>query len=305
MDAVETRRVEQAAGPAVGGRYGGHSMTARLRTVMVRPPAPTVGGDEWRSFGYTNPIDAAASQREHAALTQLLSDLGADVVATLPDPTGHLDALFCYDPSLITDRGAVLLRPGKELRRDEPALHAQSYAQLGIPILGAVEAPGTVEGGDTLWLDDKTLAVGRTYRTNVDGIRQLGLILAEVGVDVIPYDLPHWHGAGECLHLMSLISPVAADMAVVYSPMMAVSLVETLRDRGWRLIDIPEEEFETMATNVLAMAPGVCVAVNRNPETRRRLEAAGCEVHVYDGDQISHNRQGGPTCLTRPIWRER
>ena len=303
MNAVESTKVSPAQ--VIGSSYGGHSMTARLRTVMVRPPAPTVGGDEWRSFGYVHAIDHAAAQREHAAFTQMLSDLGSDVVASLPDPTGHLDAMFCYDPSLMTDKGAVLLRPGKELRRDEPALHAQSYAQLGIPILGAVEAPGTVEGGDTLWLDDTTLAVGRGYRTNADGIRQLSLILAEVGVTVVPYDLPHWHGAAECLHLMSLISPVAADMAVVFQPMMAVAFVEDLRDRGWRLIDIPEEEFETMGTNVLAIEPGKCVAVNRNPETRRRLEAAGCEVHVYVGDQISHNRQGGPTCLTRPIWRQR
>ena len=146
--------------------------------------------------------------------------------------------------------------------------------------------------------------MGRGYRTNADGIRQLTLILADVGVTVVAYDLPHWHGAAECLHLMSLISPVAADKAVVYQPMMAVALVEDLRDRGWRLIDIPEAEFETMATNVLAIEPGTCVVVNRNPETRRLLEAAGCEVHVYEGDHISHNRQGGPTCLTRPIWRE-
>ena len=283
--------------------FGGQSMTAELRRVLVRQPAPTVGDDEWRSFGYTRPVDQRATEREHAAFRELLDRLGVEVIASEPDPTGHLDAVFAYDPSIMTNKGAVLLRPGKELRRDEPALHARTYTELGIPILGAIEAPGTVEGGDTLWLDERTLAVGRGYRTNRDGIRQLALILSQAGVDVVSYDLPHWRGAGECLHLMSLISPVAADLAVVYPPMMAVAFVEELRERAWRLIEAPEEEFDTMGCNVLAVAPGRCVIANRNPETVKRLEAAGCEVHVYEGDHISHNRQGGPTCLTRPILR--
>lgn len=283
--------------------FGGQSMTATLRSVMVRQPAPTVGGDEWQSFGYTRPIRQAETVREHHEFVELLSANGVDVVAAGPDPVGHLDAIFSYDPSLMTNHGAILLRPGKELRRDEPGLHQATYAKLGIPIIGAIEAPGTVEGGDTLWLDERTLAVGRGYRTNTEGIRQLAAILLPSGVEVLPYDLPHWNGAGECLHLMSMISPVAEQMAVVYSRLMAVALVERLKETGWTLLEMPESEFETMGCNVLALGDGRCVIANRNPETRALLEQNGLTVLEYHGDHISHNRQGGPTCLTRPILR--
>lgn len=284
-------------------QWGGHSMTATLRTVMVRRPALTVGGDEWQSFGYTRSVRNDATAAEHQAFVDILSANGVDVIAAGPDPVGHLDAIFSYDPSMITDRGAILLRPGKFLRRDEPALHLATYRELGIPVIGEILEPGTVEGGDTLWIDQQTLAIGRGYRTNSEGIRQLAEMLQPVGVNLEVYDLPHWTGAGECLHLMSMISPVAEKTAVVYSRMMAVAFVELLKERGWTLIEMAEEEFASMGCNVLALGDGKCLIANRNPQTRGKLEAAGLTVIEYDGDHISHNRQGGPTCLTRPILR--
>jgi N-dimethylarginine dimethylaminohydrolase len=283
--------------------FGGQSMTATLRTVMVREPAPTVGGDEWQSFGYTRSIRQPETVREHHEFVDLLQANGIDVISAGPDPVGHLDAIFAYDPSLMTNRGAILLRPGKDLRRDEPALHRATYQEFGIPIIGEVQAPGTVEGGDTLWLDEHILAVGRGYRTNTEGIRQLTEILRPLGVQVLVYDLPHWNGAGECLHLMSMISPVAEKVAVVYSRMMAVAFVEWLKEAGWTLIEMPESEFDTMGCNVLALGEGKVVIANRNPETSALLQAAGLTVLEYQGDHISHNRQGGPTCLTRPVYR--
>jgi N-dimethylarginine dimethylaminohydrolase len=286
-----------------GAMFGSQSMTGTLRTVMVRKPAPTVGGDEWQSFGYGRSIRQLDAEREHRAFVDLLGANGVEVVAAGPDPTGHLDAIFAYDPSLVTDRGAILLRPGKELRRDEPSLHRTTYAELGVPIIGEILAPGTVEGGDTLWLDGQTLAVGRGYRTNSEGIRQLSEILRPFGVIVLAYDLPHWNGPSECLHLMSMISPVAEKMAVVFSRMMAVGLVERLKEANWTLLEMPESEFDTMGCNVLALGNGRCVIANRNPGTSGLLARAGLTVLEYEGDHISHNRQGGPTCLTRPIWR--
>jgi N-dimethylarginine dimethylaminohydrolase len=290
--------------PTVTRRFGGHSMTATLRSVLVRRPAPPMSGDDWREFGYLHPVDHGLSERQHAGFVDILGNEGIDVVAAGPDEPGHLDAIFAFDPSLMTDRGAVLLRMGKDLRRDETAFHAASYGSLGIPILGVVEEPGMVEGGDTLWLDARTLAVGRGYRTNEAGIRQLRAILADLDVEVLAYDLPRWHGPGECLHLMSLVSPVAADLAVVYPPLMAVGFLDELRARDWRLIEVPDAEFDSMGCNVLALAPGRCLALAGNPVTRRLLAAAGCEVLTYDGGEISLNRAGGPTCLTRPLWRE-
>ena len=297
MEAVERKSAH------VGMAFGGQSMTATLKTVMVRKPAPTVGGDEWQSFGYARSIRHVETMREHQAFAELLMANGVEVVAEGPDPVGHLDAIFCYDPSLMTDSGALLLRPGKVLRSGEPSFHRASYEAHGIPVLGEIEAPGTVEGGDTLWVDSQTLAVGRGYRTNTDGIRQLLDILAPIGVKVVPFDLPHWNGPGECLHLMSLISPVAERTAVVYQPMMAVAFVELLREMGWTFIDIPADEFDSMGCNVLALGQGRCVIANRNPGTSARLAEAGFTVLEYNGDHISHNRQGGPTCLTRPILR--
>lgn len=292
---------------AVGAprRYGGHSMSARLRTVLVQAPAPPANEGDWRDFGYVRPVDHGLAATEHAAFREILAADGIEVVAAgnAAEDSGLLDAIFTYDPSIITDRGAILCRPGKALRRPEVDLAAAAYARLGIPVLGRIAAPGTLEGGDTLWLDARTLAVGRGYRTNDAGIAQLTELVAPLGVEVIPVSLPHWRGQGECLHLMSLISPVADDLAVVYPPLLATSFVELLSDRGWRFVTVPDEEFDAMGCNVLALAPGRCLALAGNPITRARLAAAGCDVRTYTGNEISLNRAGGPTCLTRPLLR--
>lgn len=299
---VETATTSLAG--ATSRRYGGHSLTAPLRTVLVRRPARPATGDDWRTFGFLHPVNHERAEREHAVFRSILAREGIEVIEAGPDEDGQLDAIFTYDPSLMTDGGAIILRMGKEARRDEPALHAATYRDLGIPVLGTIEAPGTVEGGDTLWLDERTLAVGRGYRTNEAGIQQLRRLVVPLDVEVLAFDLPHWKGAGECLHLMSLISPVADRLAVVYLPLMAVALVQELQDRGWRLVEIPDDEFATMGCNVLALAPGRCLMLDGNPGTRQCLEAAGCQVLTYEGTEISLNRAGGPTCLTRPIWRD-
>ena len=284
--------------------YGGHSLWEPLRRVMVRQPGPAASDTDWQELAYFHPVDDEKSREEHAAFVELLKNSGAEVVIVPPDEPGYMDAVFCYDPSLISNGGAILLRPGKPQRVDEVAFHARTYADIGIPILGQIEAPGTVEGGDTLWIDNRTLAVGRGYRTNKTGVAQLQAILDPLGVSVISYDLAHYHGPGECLHLMSFISPVDEKLAVVYLPLMPVQLVEDLQERGWEFIEVPDEEFEPMACNVLALGPRNVIAMDGNPVTRARMEAAGCTVQVYPGAEISYNRAGGPTCLSRPLWRK-
>jgi dimethylargininase len=286
-----------------GRAWGGQSMVSPLKRLLVRKPAAPAAEDRFRDFGYPRAIDHERTEREHEAFQALLAEAGVEVVAAGPDATGLLDAIFAYDPSLMTDAGAVLLRPGKELRLAEVDLAARSYAELGIPVIGRIEAPGTVEGGDTLWLDERTLAIGRSYRTNDEGIRQLSALLGPYGIGTVTVDLPHWRGPNECLHLMSFISPVADRLAVVYLPLMSVPFVQELQRRGWSFIEVPDEEFETHGCNVLALAPMRVLVCDGSPVTRARLEAAGCEVLVYTGDELSHNRAGGPTCLTRPILR--
>jgi dimethylargininase len=286
-----------------GHRWGGQSMVAPLRRVVVRKPAAPATNEEFAAFGYPRRVDHARAEREHHDFRGLLEAAGADVIAAGPDEPGLLDAIFAYDPSIMIDAGAILLRPGKRLRLPEVDLAERTYHELGIPIAGRIEEPGTVEGGDTVWLDERTLAVGRGYRTNDNGIEQLRAILLDHGIDLVTVDLPHWHGPDECLHLMSLISPVDERLAVVYLPLMSVPFVQELQRREWTFIEVPDEEFNTHGCNVLALAPRQVLVCEGSPRTLARLEAAGCSVVAYSGDEISHNRAGGPTCLTRPILR--
>ena len=240
-------------------------------------------------------------EEEHEAFRALLADAGAEVVVAATPHSLDPDAIYVYDPALVTDDGAVMLRPGKEGRRGEVEVMAADFVEAGLPIAGRLDAPAMAEGGDTLWIDERTLLVGRGYRTNDDGIRQLGEALP--GVDVVAFDLPHLRGAGEVLHLMSLLSPLDVDLAVAYPPLMPVRLMELLAERGTEVVEVPDEEFETMGPNVLALGPRVALALEGNDETRRRMEKAGVDVRVYRGDEISRKGDGGPTCLTRPLLR--
>jgi dimethylargininase len=279
-------------------RYGCANMVAKLERVLVRRP------DEascrlWADFGWRSEPDFAQLVREHDAFCTLLESAGAEVVfgGTV---TPGLDAIYTFDPAIVSTRGAVILRLGKDLRLPEAEATADDLAAAGVPIVARLEAPATADGGDTIWLDDRTLLVGRGYRTNAAGVAALRAALPDV--DVIEFDLPHFHGSDEVMHLLSLVSPVSHDAAVAYLPLMPVRLVQLLAARGIRLIEVPAEEFETMGPNVLALEPGVALALERNRETRRRLEQAGIEVLTYEGTEMSKG-DGGPTCLTRPLLR--
>ena len=279
--------------------YGCTSMTAMLRRVLVRQPLPEdVAG--WREAGWWAEPDAVAAAREHEAFCALLQDAGAEVVVSRHDP-GNPDALYPYDPLLVGAEGAVLLRPGKAGRRREPGELAPELEAAGVPIAARIDEPALAEGGDTLWLDDETLLVGIGYRTNEEGARALGG--AFPGVAVLPFDLPHWNGAGEVLHLLSFISPLDRDLVLVYPRLAPVRLLRLLAERGIQVVEVPDEEFESQGPNVLALGPRRALALEGNPVTRRRMETAGVEVAVYRGDEISVKGDGGPTCLTRPLLR--
>jgi N-dimethylarginine dimethylaminohydrolase len=275
-------------------------MTAALRRVLVRPPAPGSWA-AWKAYGWRGEPDPGRLEDEHAAFRELLVEAGAEVVVAGTPHALDPDAIYVYDPALVADAGAIMLRPGKEGRRGEAEVMTADLVEAGVPIAARLQAPATAEGGDTLWLDESTLLVGRGYRTNDEGIAELGEALP--GVDVLAFDLPHLHGSGEVLHLLSLLSPLDVDLAVAYPPLMPVRLVELLAARGMELVEVPEEEFETMGPNVLALGPRVALALEGNDETRRRMEAAGVDVRVYRGDEISRKGDGGPTCLTRPLLR--
>jgi dimethylargininase len=279
--------------------YGCQSMTGELRRVLVRSPRE---GDQhgWGACGWREEPDVRRIADEHEAFCAMLADGGAEVVLAESDTGGNPDAIYTYDPALVTDEGALLLHPGKRIRRGEVDAMAADFERAGIPVAGQLRDPEWAEGGDCCWLDERTLLVGCGYRTNEAGIARLRELLP--GVEVIGYDLPHWRGRGEVMHLMSLISPVAPDLAVVYAPLLPVRLAALLEEREVELVEVPDEEFDTIGSNVLALAPHVALAVKGNPRTRERMERAGVEVLTYRGVELSKG-DGGPTCLTRPLLR--
>jgi dimethylargininase len=283
----------------VADAFGAASMTGTLERVLVRPPLPEDAA-RWREYGWRAAPDPAAAAAEHEAFRGLLEEARAEVVVSRHD-AGNPDAIYTYDPVLVGSEGAVLLRPGKEGRRAEPAALRPELEAAGVPVVAELRSPVLAEGGDTLWLDETTLLVGIGYRTNEAAVAALGV--AFPGVEVVAFDLPHWNGAGEVLHLLSFISPLDTDLVLVYPRLAPVRLLSLLAERGIRVVEVPDEEFESQGTNVLALGPRRALALDGNPETRRRMESAGVDVTVYAGEEISKKGDGGPTCLTRPLLR--
>jgi N-dimethylarginine dimethylaminohydrolase len=270
-----------------------------LERVLVRRPL-TEDGERWREYGWHSRPDAAAAAAEHEVFCAALEEAGAEVIVSDHDP-GNPDAIYVYDPVLVGDDGAALLRPGKPGRLGELPTIEAALATAGVPVASRIVEPATAEGGDTVWLDHDTLLVGHGYRTGAEGIRALEAAFPDARV--VGFDLPHWNGDGEVMHLMSLVSPLDRDLALVYPRLAPVRLLELFAEHGVHVVDVPDSEFESMGANVLALGPRRALALDGNPETRRRLERAGVDVAVYAGDEISRKGDGGPTCLTRPLLR--
>ncbi len=286
------------------------SETTPLRTLIVKHPDDAVkdaaaAADEARALNYAGTPDLERAREEYQAFLELVGGTGVEVLR-LPraDATG-LDSIYTRDASVASPRGMILARMGKPERCGEPAAQARAFAAWGIHVAGAIQPPGRLEGGDVLWLADRTVAVGRGYRTNAVGIAQLRVILGDAVDELIEVPLPHWRGPADVFHLMSIISPVDRRLAVVYSPLMPVPFRERLLDLGFSFIEVPDEEFASMGANVLALGPRDGVMLAGNPRTRERLEQAGVRVRTYEGREISVKGGGGPTCLTRPVARDR
>ncbi|RUV25966.1 MAG: amidinotransferase [Mesorhizobium sp.] len=291
----------------VGKAYGSQSMAGPLQRVLMRSAAsamPRAKASEWHYGPGFDPQKAAA---QHQALTTLVLASGAEIEWLTDADDGLADSVFTHDPSLMTDHGAIILAMGKALRLAEPGLHEAAYNRMGVPILGRIEYPGQVEGGDCVWVDSRTLAVGRGVRTNQDGIQQLANLLTPKGIQVYGYDLPLWHGEEACLHLMSVISPLADDLALVYAPLLPAAFYQMLRARGIRLVEGDAEEFfasNGLSLNVLPTAPREVIAVAGFPKTAAAMAAAGCRVSTFEADALCIACEGGPTCLTRPVLRQ-
>jgi len=284
------------------------SEVGRLTRLVVKHARDAFGSpqaiaSQWQALGFTALPDYATAFNEYDKFLALLGQSGAEMLSLPPGQDVGLDSIYVRDASVVCDRGVVLCSMGKPLRAGEPAAQGAAFARWRIPVVGRIEPPGRLEGGDVVWLDDRTIVVGRGYRTNDDGIRQLRALLADSIDELIVVPLPHWRGPGDVFHLMSILSPVDHDLAVVYSPLMPVTFHERLAARGIELIEVPDAEFDSMGANVLALSPRRVVIVEGNPRTRALLERAGADVLEYRGREISLKGGGGPTCLTRPIAR--
>ena len=288
-----------------GHGFGGQSMVDPLRRVLVKRPDESFAVADAAEWGYVARPSLERARREHDYLVAILRRNQIEVIYHDEPQPGRADAVFVCDPVLITNAGAVVLKMAKPSRGGEEQALEKRLVALGIPVLFRLEGNARAEGGDLLWLDSTTLAVGQGFRTNATGFHQLREGLAKIGVRVFPVSLPYWHGPSTCLHLLSLISLVDHDLAVVHSPLLPVAFWQHLRSRGINLVEAPEEELPTLAPNVLAMGPRNVVMLAGNPITQRRLQEAGCQVWLYEGKDVSWKAEGGPTCLTRPILRQR
>ncbi|MDQ3199218.1 MAG: arginine deiminase family protein [Verrucomicrobiota bacterium] len=265
--------------------------------------SPAAIAAQWESLHFTAAPDFDRAIAQYEDFLALLRTKNCEITLLPPADGTGMDSIYVRDAAVVCDRGVILCRMGKPLREGEPTAQEAAFRALGLPILGAIQPPGRLEGGDVAWLDQHTLAVGRGYRTNDSGIAQLRDFLGDRIDELITVPLPHWRGAGDVFHLMSIISPIDLDLALVYSPLMPVPFRERLLERGLTLVEVPDEEFESMGANVLAISPRHCVMVSGNPITRARLEDARATVYEYEGSEISLKGGGGPTCLTRPWQR--
>ena len=287
--------------------FGSFNNWGALKKVALRTPAVAFHSDaridaEWDKLNYHSRPDLAAAKQEFIAVEAILGKTGAELIR-LPDGDGlTLDSLYTHDALVVTPRGLVRPHMGKPARRLEPKVNGAHLESLGIPVIGEIMAPGQLEGGDLVWIDRHTLLAGVGYRTNQEGIRQLSK-LAGPDVEILAFDMPHYKGRSDVFHLMSCLSPLDADLAVVYLPLMAARLVEFLESRGIKFVEVPDDEFETMGCNVLALGPRHAMMVEGNPETERRMRAAGVNVEVIKGYDICRKGEGGPTCMTRPLVR--
>ncbi len=285
-----------------------HSESGKLTSLFIKKASAAFIDDahvskHWEALNYLGKPDMRKALEEYDAFEKILKDNGAELLYLPQEETVNMDSIYCRDAAIATSKGMIICNMGKAGRINEPAAEQRAFEANGIPVLGVITAPGTLEGGDVAWLDEKTLAVGHTYRTNEEGIRQLTNLLAPLGVTVMSVPMPHYKGPSDVFHLMSVVSPVDHNLAVVYSPLIPIVFRNELIARSYELVEVPDAEFDSMGCNVLALAPRVCLMVKGNPITKARLEKAGCKVIEYEGEEISVKGGGGPTCLTRPVMR--
>ena len=289
-------------------KFGCQDMTSTIRKVLIKDPKSAYKNQanidtQYNELNYFGKPDFEISLKDYDSFKSILHNNGIEIHCLPSDDITSLDSIYTHDPCLVSNSGVILCSMGKDLRRKEPGMISNYFESLGIPIIGRISSPGKLEGGDIVWIDNRTVAVGVGYRSNFEGIMQLKQILSDDIDEIIPVHLPHWTGPADCLHLMSNVSPIDQNLFLVYSKLLPVSFREYLLSRKIKLIEVPDEEYESMGCNVLAIAPRKVIMIEGNNITKKNLEDEGVEIFTYPGLEISNKGAGGPTCLTRPFLR--
>ena len=288
--------------------FGCQDMTKPIKRILIKHPNSAYKtqaniDEQAKNLNYFGTPNFEQAINDYNKFLNILKSFDIEIHTLPEDNKTSLDSIYTHDPCLISNSGVILCSMGKQLRKSEPEMIANYFSSIGIPIAGEITPPGNLEGGDIVWIDDRTVAVGVGYRSNLEGINQLKSILGSDVDTIIPVDLPHWTGPEDCLHLMSNVSPIDSNLFLVYSRLLPVSFRQYLLDRKIELIEVPDEEYDSMGCNVLAIAPKKVIMLSGNSITEQRLKDADVEVHTYDGSEISIKGAGGPTCLTRPFYR--
>ena len=289
-------------------KFGGQDMTSTIRKVLIKDPKSAYKNQfnidaQYNDLNYFGKPDFEISLKDYDLFESILRKNGIEIHYLPSDDITSLDSIYTHDPCLVSNSGVILCSMGKDLRKKEPEMISNYFKSLGIPIIGRISSPGKLEGGDIVWIDNRTVAVGVGYRSNLEGILQLKQILSDDIDEIIPVHLPHWTGPADCLHLMSNVSPIDENLFLVYSKLLPVSFREYLLGRKIKLVEVPDEEYESMGCNVLAIAPKKVIMIEGNSITKKLLEDEGVEIFTYSGLEISNKGAGGPTCLTRPFLR--
>jgi len=289
-------------------KFGCQDMTSTIRKVLIKDPKSAYKNQfnidaQYNDLNYFGKPDFEISLKDYDLFESILRKNGIEIHYLPSDDITSLDSIYTHDPCLVSNSGVILCSMGKDLRKKEPEMISNYFKSLGIPIIGKISSPGKLEGGDIVWIDNRTVAVGVGYRSNLEGILQLKQILSDDIDEIIPVHLPHWTGPADCLHLMSNVSPIDENLFLVYSKLLPVSFREYLLGRKIKLVEVPDEEYESMGCNVLAIAPKKVIMIEGNSITKKLLEDEGVEIFTYSGLEISNKGAGGPTCLTRPFLR--
>jgi len=249
---------------------------------------------------YTDVIDLAKAQAEHDQMVQIYRDHDVAVHYVETNQTMPPNQLFCADLAVMTPEGAILARPASTMRAGEERWVARTLGNLGIPVLKQLTGRATFEGADLMWLDPKTVVIGRGLRTNQEAIDQISNVLAEVSIKTYPFDLPYG-----TMHLMGMLRMAAEKLAFVWPRRAPHMLVSVMREHGYDVKPLPDtdEAAHNKAFNFVVLGPRKILMAAGNPKSRAFYESIGIECFLTPMDELK-KASGAIGCMTLVLQRE-